>query len=322
MKNPERFLTSPFFSLLVNTVPFRYSTWFMRTTILPLLLPHKKMIQLRLSIHTLFEKYFSEKDLNRVEAKTDEFIRHYRQKCDEDLSLINLRSRQILRLINNAVDCEGFQNFRKALELKRGILAVGAHFGSIILGTSALMACFRRIPREQRRRIRVRSEPSLQRFPLIHTTMREVAAMHNADLAVIRTERPRRDTRREIITGLSGQHFITTNLDVVQGGTSSKTFSFSDELSIPLPALVGASRCALESKAVVLPWHILRSPTGTFQLKIDEPVDTALVLQNRMNYDASTDFLSNRLFSIFCTWLNDAPEQWVYWDRFQKRVKR
>ena len=322
MKNPERFLISPLFSLLVNTMPFGYSTWFMRTAILPLLLPHKNIVQLKLSIRTLFEKYFHKKDPGTVKAKTAEYIWNYRQKCAEDLCLINLRSRQILRLIDNTVDFEGLHYFRKVLEMGRGILAVGAHFGSIMLGTSALLACFRQIPREQRRRMRICSEPALQRFPLIHTTMRETAAMYNADLAIIQTERPRRDTRREIITGLHRQHFITTNLDVVQGGKSSKTFAFSDELAIPLPALVGASSCALESKAVILPWHILRSRKGIFRLKIDEPVDTALVLQNGADSDVSMGYLNDRLFSIFCTWLNDAPEQWVYWDRFQKRVKR
>jgi len=112
---------------------------------------------------------------------------------------------------------------------------------------------------------------------------------------------------------------VTTNLDVLHGGTSSRVFDLLGR-RVFLPSLVGAAKVALRTGATVLPFVTARTDEG-FRVRLERPFGPVPELGSQLPGDPpELTALCERLRVLLEGWIAELPEQWVYWDRLHKRL--
>ena len=321
MKNPEKLINNFAFRTLVRRAGFKGARAVFAKAILPLLLPSAQKEQLRALASGHLERYFHDCDGGRPEQRVDAFMSHWAHKFAEDCVCINsTRIEQFTAAIEKLVSFEGEEHFLRAHETDAGVLAVGSHVGSVSFGTTALLYHFLDLPREEYPKIRLCSEPEVGRYPGVLRLLEEALGDFGGDVRFVFTHRQSKEIAVDLNQVLLENGFVTTNLDVLMGGGSRLEFPLFGQARVLLPALVGAARMALRTGAVVLPWVCFRTPTG-YRMVVEPTIGPVPRLgQNVPDDHPEMVTLCEQLRATLERWISAQPEQWVYWDRFHKRL--
>jgi hypothetical protein len=158
-------------------------------------------------------------------------------------------------------------------------------------------------------------------FPALQEMMDEFYRQYHVIVSFIYTHRRKGIVASEIVRALENRFVVTTNLDVLTGGCSTRSYRLFDGVRVHLPAVVGAAKVVLYSDAVILPWFNTRSQDGRLSLFIEKPIVPAPFGGGRITEDhpACKD-LCGKLACKLEGWVAGHPEQWIYWDRFHKHL--
>lgn len=288
-----------------------------RAGMLYLLVPPARRDKLRQAVASCFEHFFPSAD---VEAYLDNYL----DKLAEDLYTLNLATiERLLRTVEEHVVFDGREHFLAAHDREAGILAVGAHVGSITLGSGALMSLHRQIPEPRRRVTRICMDPEVRGYPNLIQTLERSLRDYRVELRLLVTHRDPRQIAAEICGCLEAGGMVTTNLDVMVGGRSQRAFPlFDGRVRVQLPALVGAAKAALRVGATVLPWVPLRQGTG-LRVRLEPPIGPVPRLGEQATAEhPEVQRLCEQLRARLEGWITAQPEQWTYWDRLPRRVVR
>ena len=300
--NIEKLISHPLLRGLIRLSGFRLSRSILYYTIARCLIPRKVVLSLLASVRLYFPRYLEENEGAAIRERARQYIRHYKMKLCEDIVILNQSRRAIPKVIAANVEIKGMENFDRAMDAQRGVLAVGSHVGSVIWGTVALVQCANSVPSARHRFISICTDPYAGRFFPPGGHQDRYAFIPN-DL-----DPPRMIER--ILAALHAGQIVTTNLDVLSGGASTRVFPLFGTAEVFLPAVVGAAKIAKASEAVVLPWSNRRDERGRLVLSFEQPFAP----------DGATSALSARLRDLLEKWIRESPEQWIYWDRFHKRL--
>jgi len=322
MKRPEQLINNALFRALVNTTDLLTAREVLRRALLPLALPPARRRRVRERVAGHLRRCFPGEGEAAVRARAEAFIYHWSAKFAEDALALNLGGlEQWRRAVNRHVQIRAGYRVRAALDRGRGILLVGSHVGSTSFCTNALLSVFSAIPAERWPVARLCAEPEIEAFPHVKAKVEEVLRDYGGDVGFIYTSWDRQRIARTMTETLDGGGLVSTNLDVLLGGSSSLPFSlFGGRARVYLPALVGAARAALRSGATVLPWVNHRTETG-FSIAVERPIGPLPRLGRTIPDDhpellALCEALRGRLER----WITARPEQWVYWDRLHHRL--
>ncbi len=321
MKNPERLINNIFLRALVNHFGFKMSRFIILKGIVPSLLPEKTLDKITGQVTDYFKTFFPLFSHEEVERKVDEFLWHYKSRICEDCIALNLNLDKTFKFIDQYTIIKGRANLLEAIDKGCGILAVGSHVGSILLGTMTLLSIYRDIPGKKNHKIKLCTEPDVPRFPATFQRIKEISRTLHLNISFINTRRYKSVVAMEMSRALNDRSFVTTNLDVLTGGGSRMQFKLFDRILVYLPAIAGSAQLALLTGAVILPWHNVRDKDGRLILTIEEPIGPFPESGERTK-DKNPQFthLCERLRRILEGWIKENPEQWTYWDRLHLRM--
>lgn len=322
--NIARLINNAPLRALVNHTDLLASRELLRGALLQLVLPPARRRRLRARVAGHLRSCFPDQAAAVIEARAAAFLYHWSAKLTEDCLALNLGDlEQWRRAVNRHVVFSQGHNLRRALDRGAGILAVGCHAGSISFCTNALLSLLQHVPTHRWPAARICAEPEIEQFPHVLAKVEQVMREYGGDIQFIFTSWERRRVARVMTETLAGGGLVTTNLDVLMGGRSQRPFPmFDGRISIYLPALVGAARVALATGAVVLPWVNYRTAGGFF-LKVEEPIGPVPRLGRSIPDDHPEALaLCEQLRGHLERWIRARPEQWVYWDRFHRRLAR
>ena len=321
MKNPDRLVNNAPFRALVNHAGFFRARSAIRRAFLPLVIPPWKQRQLRGRVAHQLSRCFPLLDARAIGAAADAFIYHWGSKFSEDCLALSLDSiERYRRIIDGHVLICGTDNFHRALDHGVGVLVVGSHVGSTTFGTNAFLSRYLTLPRERYPVTRLCADPEIRRFPKVLENAESALRDYGGDIRFIFTDRSFRSIATEMCEILAAGGLVTTNLDVMMGGSNRSPFPLFGQVQVFLPAVIGAARTALRTGAVILPWSNLRTAAG-FSLEIEPPIGPV----PRLGVDFADDHpellaLCEILRRRLEDWITTNPEQWVYWDRFHQRI--
>ncbi|MBI4704108.1 MAG: hypothetical protein HY744_23615 [Deltaproteobacteria bacterium] len=323
MRDPGRLVNNALLRALVARLGFRVARALVGHALVPLVVGPARRRHLRHRVHGYLGSYFPALGARAQDERAREFLRHYRAKLAEDCIALNIAGLdRFLDVVLDRVRYEGAEHFVRALYAPAGILAVGAHVGSPTLGTAALLPLFLRVPPERYRPVRLCIEPEAERYPELTRNLEGVLREYGGDLGFVPSGTDTRRVAGEMGRCLAQGGLVTTNLDVLAGGASERTFLLFGRARVRLPALVGAAKLALRSGALVLPWVNLRTPEG-FRLVLEPPIGPVPQLGEAVSEEhPETVALCEKLRSVLEGWIAAQPEQWFYWDRFHQRLVR
>lgn len=300
-RDRERLLTHPLIRASVGLLGFRISRFLFYSTITRLLIAKNDLGQLSKTVEGYFTRYVAAGNPN-ITPKSEVFIYHYKMKLCEDITLLNLNRCRLPRVLARNVRVEGTENYRRALEAGKGILAVGSHVGSVLLATAAFVNISSTVAHPLSRRVNICTDPyAIRFFPprTIHDTYAFIPNDLNRQAMIAR-----------IVAALKSREVVMTNLDVLSGGSSTEGFRLFNKTNILLPAVVASAKLALLAEAVVLPWRNRRDERNRLVLRLENPIWP----------NSDIQALSEQLRSMLEKWILENPEQWIYWDRFHKRL--
>ncbi len=322
MADPMRLINSLPFRLLVDHVDFMTARAVLRRTVVHAMLPPRRRLALARTVRGHLERCFPR--LRRAEwaRLTRRFVDHYLYRYAEDCINLGLPSvPRYIDLVARHVRFEGLEHWRAAMARPEGVLLVGSHVGSPALGTAALLTRYLDMAPAERPRTRACADPEAAQYPRVLRRLEEAWEGYQADVRLLYTRRRARDIIAEMDGTLLDGGVVSTNLDVLMGGRSTRPFPLFGRIHVRLPALVAAARTALACGAVVLPWVNLRLPDG-FRVVFEPPVGPAQpVSRDRLveTYPA-LEALCERLRRVLEAWISTWPEQWSYWDRLDRRL--
>jgi lauroyl/myristoyl acyltransferase len=318
----ERLINNRLLRALVRHGGFTTSRYLIRAFLLPIAISPRRMRELRRRVQGYFESYFPQFDGAERRRRARAFVYHSGCKFAEDCITLNVGSVDgFLALVDRLVEDRNARNLTSALSRGTGTLAVGAHVGSPVFGTCALMAHLLRSPADRAPAARVCVEPEVERYPAVSAWIERLSKHYGRDFGPLFTRRKYREIALEMTDLLSQGAFVSTNLDVLMGGGSRLAFSMFGRARVRLPALVGAVKAALWTGATLLPWVNLRTRSG-FRLLIEEPIGPVPRLGHRIPRDhPELSALCERLRQLLEGWIAAQPEQWVYWDRWHQRLE-
>ena len=298
----EKLISHPILRGFIRLLGFRISRSILNQTLIRLLIPKSVVQTLSASVGQYFTRYLTENSREVNLEKAGQFIRHYRLKLSEDIVVLNLNRRNILQVCASDVAIEGMENFYQAINMHRGILAVGSHVGSVILGTIAFVNLINNVAEDQRRSIRICTDPYVTNF--------FPPSQHQDKYSFILNDLNRFEMINLMNTALKSRQIVTTNLDVLAGGTSTEVFRLFNRANVLLPAVVSSAKMAIMAEAVLLPWTNRRDKYNRFILRFEKPIVPGEQPRE----------LSEELCRLLEKWILENPEQWIYWDRFHKRL--
>ena len=320
--NPEQLINDAAFRALVNRGGFMLARKTILHTVLPLVLPRARRRELTRRVDGHFARSFPRWDEAERSARVAAFLRHWSCKFAEDCITVSVDGiERYQRWVEQHVEFQGAAHLRQALDWGAGILVVGCHVGSISFCTNALLRLFLDIPEQQWPVVRLCAEPEVERFPTVlrhvETAMNEfggdvqfILAGDNAGGGGVATQ---------MMETLQLRGLVTTNLDLLHGGTSARVFELLGR-RVFLPSLVGAAKIALRTGATVLPFVTARTQEG-FVVRLEPPFGPLPELEPQMSDDhPELTALCLRLRDLLEGWIAERPEQWVYWDRLHRRL--
>ena len=318
--NPETLINNAAFRTLVNRGGFMLARNTIRRTMLPLVFSAARRRELKARVLGHFSRSFPQWDEAEERARVESFLYHWGCKFAEDCIAVNVDGLdRYKQWVDKHVTFEGAENLGRALDLGAGILVVGCHVGSISFCTNAMLTLFLDIPKERWPVARLCAEPEVERFPTVLQHVEAAMRDFGGDVRFILAGNQRSSVATQMIETLDAGGLVTTNLDVLHGGTSSRVFELLGR-RVFLPSLVGAAKVALRTGATVLPFVNVRTDEG-FRLRLERPFGPVPALGAKIPEDhPELTALCQRLRALMEGWIAQQPEQWVYWDRFHKRL--
>lgn len=293
----------------------------LRHSLMHVIAPPWALARLRKRFLAHLANYFPAYDPRTARALADAFVEHWTTKHIDDCYAINLPDPTFaLRQFDRHIVYERPHLFKEAVERGAGVLAVGAHMGSVSLGTFALCARILDIPEQVSPSIRLCADPEINGFPSVFEALNRGLADYRRDVRLIVTKRDSRDVAKEMCEALEGGNIVTTNLDVMAGGRNNTPFLMFDRARVRLPALVGAAKVALRTGATILPWMSLHEG-NLLRIRFEPLIGPVSRLGDRVDEsDPVLGELCITLRDVLQGWIRWHPEQWTYWDRFHRRV--
>jgi len=319
---PERLASNPLLRGLVRAAGFRRARWLIQHALVPLVVTPARQRRLGALVEGQLQTFFPHLGGDEAARRARAYVANYVAKLAEDVITVNVVSVPwMLGCFDDLVAFEGRAHFGRAVRAGRGVLAVGAHLGSITFGTAALLSLHLTLAPAERPLTRLTTEPDVDRAPHVRAALGAALGGYGADIALLLTDRPGRDIAHDMAETLGAGGLVTTNLDVLRGGGSRKELRlFGGRARLTLPALVGAAKMALHAGATVLPWVNLRQGEG-FRLVVAEPIGPLPRLGAAAEEGhPEVEALCERLREILEGWIAAQPEQWIYWDRLHKRL--
>ncbi|MCU0692831.1 MAG: hypothetical protein MUF54_15640 [Polyangiaceae bacterium] len=290
-------------------------------SLIPLVAPPWKRRQMRQRVRGYLHRYFPEHDTRTVNLLASRYVHHWCCKHAEDVYVINVPDLHVaLGEVDRFVVHEHAQRFQEALSHRRGVLAVGAHVGALTFGTVALLSRLRETTAEERGIVRICMDPELKHYPNMFAGAEQALADFGRDIRYVVTHRESRAIATDMGDALERGALVTTNLDVLVGGDNQLPLELFGAVRVRLPALVGAAKVALRTGAVVLPWVCTRT-RGGFRLRLERPLGPFPRMAAAIRDDDPELLgLTERLVDVLQGWIRWHPEQWVYWDRLNRRL--
>ncbi len=318
--NPEQLINNAAFRALVNRGGFMLARSTIRRTVVPLAFPRARRRELAARVDGHFARSFPAWSDQERAARVASFLEHWTNKFAEDCIAVNIDGlERFKRWVEQHVTFEGAEHLREALDWGAGVLVVGCHVGSISFCTNALLRLFLDIPREQWPVVRLCAEPEVERFPTVLEHVEAAMRDFGGDVQFILAGDGRGTVATQMLETLRLRGLVTTNLDVVHGGTSARVFELLGR-RVFLPSLVGAAKIGLRTGATVLPFVNVRTDAG-FTVRLERPFGPLPELGPQIaDDDPELDALCQRLRGLLEGWIAAYPEQWIYWDRLQRRL--
>jgi lauroyl/myristoyl acyltransferase len=317
----EKLVANDAIKALVRTTNLATTRRVLRHTLLELMAPPWKRAQLRRRMRGYLRSYFPEYDDRSAAALADAFVGHWVTKYADDCFTINMPDIHYAKAaFDRYVTFEQPELFREAVERGAGVIAAGAHMGSISFGTFAMLSRVLDIPVERSPIVRICSDPEMERYPAIPPLIDGALRDFGRDGRIILTRRDPKVIALEMAETLEQGGVLTTNLDVMMGGRDQTPFQMFGKARVRLPALMGAAKVALRAGATILPWICLQAGDG-FRLRFERPIGPVPKLGPVIpDEHPALVALSLQLRDVLQGWIRWHPEQWVYWDRFHRRL--
>lgn len=318
--NLEKLLRNPLWRTLVNRTDFLHARALLAAGLIPLVLPPWKKKALKKNLKTQLRDCFPLLTDTALDALADGYCHHWTNKVVDDCLALNLEgSDNFKRIIEGHMLFVGEDHYRCAMAAGRGVICVGAHFGSLALCTPAMIYMMHKHPTPNQF-MRITTEPDLERFSVIMENTRHVLTEFDLDVDYIVTSNGPRYVAKSMVDALLKSGIVTTNMDVMRGGSGRNIFYlFESKIPIVLSALVGAVKIALQTGATLLPWVSYRTASG-YSVRIEEPITAPKTAKEDID-EQNNNFtqICLELKKVLEGWILTAPEQWFYWDRFAKR---
>ncbi|MGC9976838.1 MAG: lysophospholipid acyltransferase family protein, partial [Syntrophales bacterium] len=228
---------------------------------------------------------YPEKDMEEITRIAKGFYRHLAIVAAEFFELPSITKQNL----DEWVEFEGLENIEKALEQKKGVLSIVAHFGNWELMTVALPLGARPMGIVYR--------------PLDNATLDNLTAwMRTKDG---NTLIPKGGAGRKI-TRLLAENMIIgilsdQNVDKYEG-------VFVDFFGSPACTSVGLTVLALRTDAPVLPAFMARMPSGKYKFIIQPPVE----ITRTDDYESDLLVNTQRFTKIVEDMVRKYPDQWFW----------
>jgi lauroyl/myristoyl acyltransferase len=248
------------------------------------------------------------------------FVGHYRKKLAEDIIAVNLPMQRMDDFVDRNVELNGTDHLFQAVDQGRGVILASAHIGSPSLNLWILGKLFCQIPAARRPRGRACVDEEVWRYPKALAAMKAVAQGYSFDVDFTNASQPKGVVARELADTLLQAGALSTNLDVMNGGRGRAPLPLFDGASVVMSALVGAAKVALRTGCMVVPYLNVRRERG-FQVHFERPIGPLPRLGAELSSQSpELKQLVGTLRGIVERWILLYPEQWLYWDRFHRRL--
>ena len=228
---------------------------------------------------------YPEKDMEEIARIAKGFYRHLAIVAAEFFELPSITKQNL----DKWVEFEGLENLEKALEQKKGVLSIVAHFGNWELMTVALPLGARPM--------------SIVYRPLDNATLDNLTAWmrtKDGNTLIPKGRAGRKITRllaeNRIVGILSDQ-----NVDKYEG-------VFVDFFGSPACTSVGLTVLALRTDAPVLPAFMARMPSGKYKFIIQPPVE----ITRTDNYESDLLVNTQRFTKLVEDMVRKYPDQWFW----------
>lgn len=228
---------------------------------------------------------YPEKDMEEITRIAKGFYRHLAIVAAEFFELPSITKQNL----DEWVEFEGLENLEKALEQKKGVLSIVAHFGNWELMTVALPLGARPM--------------SIVYRPLDNATLDNLTAWmrtKDGNTLIPKGRAGRKITRllaeNRIVGILSDQ-----NVDKYEG-------VFVDFFGSPACTSVGLTVLALRTDAPVLPAFMARMPSGKYKFIIQPPVE----ITRTDDYESDLLVNTQRFTKLVEDMVRKYPDQWFW----------
>jgi len=315
----DRLINNSISRLVINNMPFKVTKSLILKFIIPLTIPQKRMKNLENHIANYYRIIYPKSDKSFLYKKATIYTNNYKSKRCDDYILFNLNYQNTLKYVDKYVIIQGISHLQQAIAYNRGIIAVGSHVGSQVLGFFALMVILHRLHTDKKRIVKIVSAPDIKEFKNIFSRLKYWNKNNVFDFEFIWTENRKYIEAIKFFEALKKKCILTTNLDVLAGGNSQKKFKLLNTFHIRLPAIIGAAKLALLTDSIILPWHNYVDKNGILNLVIEEQLNPACTRKTQsVDFKQNVVNLSNTLFKLLENWVQEYPEQWIYWDRLDE----
>ena len=320
--NLERLVSSRAMRSLVDHAELLALRETLRHTLVPLVAPPWKQAALRRKVERHLALCLPDMAASARRSCSQAYLTNWGRNLAENAIVVNVRSSASFeRIVQRYVAVVGSHHVEQALATGRGVLLAGAHTGSVPLGTLGVFRVLLGLPRERRPLIRACAEPSILKFPRLVQACESALGELGLDVELLGTGRDFVRIGEQITQVLRGGGMGTTAIDVLMGGRSRRAFSVLGGPRWRLPGLVGAARSALRAGAPLLPWSSPRV-AGGYVVRIEAPIGPLPELgAAALGEPPELEPVCQRLVAHLAAWIRSHPEQWVYWDRLERRLE-
>jgi Kdo2-lipid IVA lauroyltransferase/acyltransferase len=209
-------------------------------------------------------------------------------------ALIHCSKEQVIKKVR----VEGEEHLQRALELRRGVLALSAHLGNFALIGARLAAGGYRFSV-------VVKHPGDERFAQLITNYRAQVGIQTI------AAKPRRDAVRGILEALRENRIVLVIADEFKSGDVMVQF-----MGHILPAPRGPATLALRTGAVTLPMFAIRQADDSIVLAIGPAIEAIQRDSLEETIGATTALYTRHLEDIICRY----PDQWNWLGFPRKRM--
>jgi KDO2-lipid IV(A) lauroyltransferase len=210
--------------------------------------------------------------------------RNFARSILDTIAVMRFSRQQIIA----AVDLEGEEHLKKALESGRGVLALSAHLGGFTMIGARLGAAGYPFSA-------VVKQPADQRFASLIDDYRAQLGIHTI------SAKPRREAVRGILKALRQNRIVLVIADEFKSGDVMVDF-----FGTQAPAPRGPASLALRTGAVTLPMFAIRNERGSLTLSVGAPIASVECNDLEQSVVATTALYTRYLEAA----IRKYPDQW------------